>query len=67
MTKNQPYAFAVLSEQALRALEGDHWNTTPQDQEQIKSALQYIEDQRTFDRNQLKTVIKRTKNGELSM
>lgn len=67
MTKNEmQYAATLLSEQALKALQGDHWNTTAKDQEHIDMALQYLEDQRTLEKNQLKTVITR-KNGELTM
>lgn len=62
------YKSIVLSEQAIKALEGDHWNTTPEDQEEIESALRRFEDDRTLEQNRLKDVSEnRPEDGYLNM
>jgi hypothetical protein len=62
------YKNIVLSEQAIRSLQGDHWNTTPEDQEEIESALRRFEDDRTLEENQLKPVSEnRPQDGYLNM
>jgi len=66
--KPKRYKAIVLSEGAIKALEEDFWNTTPEDQEQIKYALQAFKDEDTLEANRLKPVSEnRPEDGYLNM
>lgn len=59
------YANVVLSEDALLSLQHALSDLHPEDLEQIKQGLQYIEDERMLEGNRLPSSMLRDRNGDL--